>query len=185
MTVQKVSYHTFNILAHIYANSTTISISFSPGYVQECSWSSFSPPWRKTHISSPLSTLPCTHSHHPRPCCRVPICQKDRLPQQLIPHPTAVETILHHKRSIGIDHISLLPTDEDGYIGLLLIVEHDTKFPYAYAVRDYTAHTVAITLFKHYCTFGSFDSIYSDPGSALLSSVVSELNTWLGRHNIN
>ena len=109
-----------------------------------------------------------------------PICQKDRLPQQLIPHPTAVETILHHTRSIGIDHVSISPTDEDGYIGLLLIVEHDTKFPYAYAVRDYTAHTVAIALFKHYCTFGSFDSIYSDPGSALMSSVVSDLNKWLG-----
>ena len=58
-----------------------------------------------------------------------PICLKDRLPQQLIPHPTAVEAILHHKRSIGIDHVSLSPIHEDG---------------------------------------------------ALLSYVVSELNTWLG-----
>ena len=45
-----------------------------------------------------------------------PICQKNRLQQQLIPHPTAVETILHHKRSICINHVSISPTDEDGYI---------------------------------------------------------------------
>ena len=59
-------------------------------------------------------------------------------------------------------------------------MEYDTKFPYAYAVRDYTANTVAVVLFKHYCTFGTFVSIYSDPGSSLMSSVVKDLNTWLG-----
>ena len=79
-----------------------------------------------------------------------------------------------------MDHVSISPTDEDGHIGLLLLVEHDTKFPYAYAVRDYTANTVAVILFKHYCTFGTFDSIYSDPGSPLMSSVVKDLKTWLG-----
>ena len=72
------------------------------------------------------------------------------------------------------------PPDEDGYIGLLLVVEHDTKFPQAYAIKDYTALTVATVLFRHYCTFGSYDSIHSDPGSALLSTVVSHLNAWLG-----
>ena len=109
-----------------------------------------------------------------------PLCQKDRIPLQPVPHATTTETLLHHARSIGIDHVSITPHDEDGHIGLLLVVEHDTKFPYAYAVRDYTAHTVAVVLFKHYCTFGTFDSIYSDPGSALMSTVVSDLNTWLG-----
>ena len=109
-----------------------------------------------------------------------PLCQKDRIPLQPVPHATTVETLLQHTRSIGMDHVSISPTDEDGHIGLLLVVEHDTKFPYAYAVRDYTANTVAVVLFKHYCTFGTFDSIYSDPGSSLMSNVVNDLNTWLG-----
>ena len=82
-----------------------------------------------------------------------PICQKDRIPLQTIPYPSSPQTLPHHSRSIGIDHVSVTPADEDGCIGLLLIVEHDTKFPYSYAVRDYTAITLATTLFKHYCTF--------------------------------
>ena len=49
-----------------------------------------------------------------------------------------------------------------------------------YAVRDYTAHTVPVVLFDHNCTFGTFDSIYSDPGSSLMSIVINDLNTCLG-----
>ena len=97
-----------------------------------------------------------------------------------IPHPTSVQTLLHHTRSISIDHVTIPPHDEDGYVGLLLVVEHDTKYPVAYPVRDYFATTVATVLFKRFCTFGSFDFIYSDPGSSLMSNVVSDLNTWLG-----
>ena len=123
-----------------------------------------------------------------------PICQKDRLPFATIPSAAITETILHHKRTIGMDHVSVTPPDEDGYIGLLLIVEHDTKYPTAYPVRDYTATTVATILFKHYCTYGAYDALYSDPGSAFTATVVQELNKWLnipqkisliGRHESN
>lgn len=109
-----------------------------------------------------------------------PQCQKNRYPSQPLPHASVTKTLMQHKRSIGIDHVTVTPPDEDGYIGLLLVVEHDTKFPQAYPVRDYTALTVATVLFRHYCTFGTYDSIYSDPGSALTSNVVSQLNTWIG-----
>ena len=90
------------------------------------------------------------------------------------------ETIFHHPRSIGIDHVTVTPHDEDGYIGLLLVVELDTKFPQAYPIRDYTARAVAVTLFKHHCTFGSYDSLYSDPGSAFTAEILHHLNQWIG-----
>jgi hypothetical protein len=109
-----------------------------------------------------------------------PACQKNRLPFQPLPHSEIRETLLHHTRFIGIDHVSVTPPDEDGYIGLLLIVELDTKFPQAYPVRDYTALTVATILFRHYCTFGTYNGILSDPGTALMAEVVHLLNTWLG-----
>jgi hypothetical protein len=109
-----------------------------------------------------------------------PICQKDRLPLKTIPYNEIRETVFHHPRSIGIDHVSVTPPDEDGYIGLLLVVELDTKFPQAYPVRDYSAYTAATVLFKHYCTFGSYDSIYSDPGSAFTAGILDHLNRWLG-----
>ena len=109
-----------------------------------------------------------------------PTCQKDRVPLQLIPHNNVRETLMHHKRTIGMDHVTVTPPDEDGYIGLLLIVELDTKFPQAYPVRDYSATTVATILFKHFCTFGSYDAIISDPGSAFTSTIIKQLNEWLG-----
>ena len=40
--------------------------------------------------------------------------------------------------------------------------------------------TVATILFKHYCTFGCFRAVISDPGSALTADVVANLNKWLG-----
>jgi hypothetical protein len=52
-----------------------------------------------------------------------PICQKDRLPMQHIDHNEVRETLFHHPRSIGMDHVTVTPPDEDGYIGLLLIVD--------------------------------------------------------------
>jgi hypothetical protein len=109
-----------------------------------------------------------------------PICQKDRIPLTTIPHNHVLQTLMHHKRTIGMDHVTVTPADEDGFVGLLLLVELDTKFPQAYPVRDYTAETVAIVLFKHFCTFGSYDSIFSDPGSSFTSDVVRHLNHWLG-----
>jgi hypothetical protein len=109
-----------------------------------------------------------------------PTCQKDRIPLQLIPHNDVRETLMHHKRAIGMDHVTITPPDEDGYIGLLLLVELDTKYPHAYPVKDYTAPTVATVLFKHYCTFGSYDALFSDPGTAFTSTVLTHLNTWLG-----
>ena len=109
-----------------------------------------------------------------------PVCQKDRLPLTIIPHSTTIETLMQHHRTIGIDHVTVTPSDEDGYVGLLLIVELDTKYPQAYPIKDYTAQTVATVLFKHYCTFGIFNAVLSDPGSALLADSVKQLNTWLG-----
>jgi hypothetical protein len=112
-----------------------------------------------------------------------PQCQKDRCPSHPIPHSSVTQTLMQHRRSIGIDHVTVTPPDEDGYTGLLLVVEHDTKFPQAYPIKDYTALTVATVLFRHYCTFGTYDSIYSDPGSALLATVVDHLNAWLGTNH--
>ena len=56
-------------------------------------------------------------------------------------------------------HVSFTPPHEDDYIRLLLVVEHDTNFPLAYAIRDHTAFTVSITLFKLYSVFDIFNAI--------------------------
>ena len=78
-----------------------------------------------------------------------PICQKDRLPMHTIPNNEIHETIFHRPRSIGINHVTVTPHDEDGYVGLLHAVELDTKFPQAYPIREYTATTVRLNTSCH------------------------------------
>ena len=58
-----------------------------------------------------------------------PLCQKDCLPLTIIPHSTTIETLMSHHRTIGVTHVTVTPSDEDGYVGLLLNVELDTKYP--------------------------------------------------------
>jgi hypothetical protein len=65
-----------------------------------------------------------------------------------------------------------------------MIVEFFPRFPQAYPAKTYDAETAATALFKHYCTFGMFEEIVSDPGSALLSEAVCMLNKWLGVHQL-
>ena len=107
-----------------------------------------------------------------------PLCQKDRISHTTIPYPTCIQTLLHHTHSIGIDHATITPHDEDGHVVLLLVVEHDTKYPVAYPVHGYFATTVATVLFEHFCTFSSFDFIYSDPSWLGIPHRVSLISTY-------
>ena len=67
-----------------------------------------------------------------------------------------------------------------------LLYKLDTKFPQAYPIRDYTAYTAATLLFKHYCTFRTYDSLYTDPGSALTATVLEHLDYYIGTpHHIS
>ena len=116
-----------------------------------------------------------------------PGCQKMRdtgikgLPEQILTlkPPT-------YRRTIGIDHVSVTPADKNGNICAIMIVEHWSHFPQAYPAKSYDEETVARTLFKHFCTFGAFDEVASDPGSAFMSKVMAQLCAWLPmRHKVS
>ena len=91
-----------------------------------------------------------------------------------------------YRRAVGFDHVTVTPPDDQGRTCVVLVVEHFSHFPQAYPAKDYSAEEVARILFKHFCTFGAFDEIVSDPGSAFTSAVMSQLKGWLGiRHKIS
>ena len=99
-----------------------------------------------------------------------------------------------YRRTVGVDHVTVTPVDKHGNGCVILVVEHFSHFPVAYPAADYTAETAAIALFKHYCYHGTFDQLASDPGSAFMSEVIRQLNSWLsiahkvslvGRHQSN
>lgn len=90
------------------------------------------------------------------------------------------------RSAVGVDHVTVTPPDEAGNTCLILIVEHFSHFPQAYAAKDYSSETVARALFKHFCTFGCYDTLCSDPGSAFMAEVIQQLNKWLGiRHKVS
>ena len=116
-----------------------------------------------------------------------PLCQKLRdtgikgLPAQYLTLKPST-----YRRAVGIDHVSITPEDKHGNKCVILVVEHFSHFPQAYPVKDYTADTVAKVLFKHFCTFGMFDQLASDPGSSFTSDVIKQLNSWLGvQHKVS
>ena len=134
---------------------------------------------------------------YPRACIKIeavrqyvrecPMCQKMRdtgisglKPQTLTLKP------LTYRKAVGIDHVTVTPVDRNGNKCVILIVEHFSHFPQAYAAKGYDESSVVAALLKHFATFGMFDEIVSDPGSAFMSEVVKQFNMWVGiRHKVS
>lgn len=116
-----------------------------------------------------------------------PMCQKLRQTGVTgLPAMTLSLKPQSYRSAVGVDHVTITPADESGNTCIILVVEHFSHFPQAYPATDYSAETVARALFRHFCTFGCFDTLCSDPGSAFMSEVVQHLNRWLGvRHKVS
>jgi hypothetical protein len=116
-----------------------------------------------------------------------PICQKTRATGiKGLTEEVRVLKPASYRKAIGIDHVAVTPEDKNGNKVAILIVEHWSHFPQAYPAKDYSAETVATVLFKHFCTFGVFDYLISDPGSSFMSEVVCDLNKHLGvQHRVS
>ena len=110
-----------------------------------------------------------------------PTCQKTRqtgihgLPEQTLSLKPP-----HYRRTVGVDHVTVTPVDKHGNGCVILVVEHFSHFAVAYPAPGYTADAVAKALFRHYCTYGTFEQLASDPGSAFTGQVMAQLNAWLG-----
>ena len=120
-------------------------------------------------------------------CKECPGCQKMRdtgikgLPERILTLKTNT-----YRRTVGVDHVSVTPADQNGNVCAIMIVEHWSHFPQAYPAKSYDEETVARTLFRHFCTFGAFDEVASDPGSAFMSKVMAQLCAWLPmRHKVS
>jgi hypothetical protein len=83
-------------------------------------------------------------------------------------------------RTVGIDHLTVTPKDENGNKVVIMIVDLFDKFVDPPPHKDFTAETAAIALFKHICNYGMIDAVASDPGSAFTKEVVKQVLKWLG-----
>jgi hypothetical protein len=116
-----------------------------------------------------------------------PICQKDRLGM----HDALLPIVRHlkpeHKRSmVGVDTLTITPSDQFGNTYLTVIVNHFTKHSAGYPSSNKGAEATATALFQYFCTFGIYESIISDPGSEFMAEAVQHLHKWLGiRHVVS
>jgi hypothetical protein len=92
----------------------------------------------------------------------------------------------HWRSRIGVDQVTITPKDKNGNCVCVVIVDHFSKHTGIYPFAEYTAETVATALFQYFCAYGVFDEIISDPGSAIMADVVTQLNSWLGiKHKVS
>ena len=138
--------------------------------------------WRRAKLKYPQANISIRAvSEFVRNC---PMCQKTRdTGIKGLPATTLTLKQGSYRKTVGVDHLTVTPPDKDGNKCVLVVVEHLSHFAVAYAVKSYDAVTVAKTLFKHICTYGVFDQLASDPGSAFMADVVQQLNQWIGWHH--
>ena len=85
----------------------------------------------------------------------------------------------HPRKRLGYDTLSVA-TEESGYNYLDVFVDLFNHHVQLYPRKVHTAETLADNLFHYYMTFGVYDQIITDPGSDILSQVVTQLNQWMG-----
>jgi len=83
---------------------------------------------------------------------------------------------------VSADHLTVTPKDSNGNTCVIVIVIQFCGFMRSYAAKDYTAETLARSLFLFYSTYGRFDEFMSDPGSAMQAEAIEILHSYLGMH---
>ena len=116
-----------------------------------------------------------------------PECQMER--QNTNQHLSGVyRSIKQHdvNSALGVDFLTITPTDEKGHIGMFVVVNMFSKLVFLYPVVVKNAVTCATAIFKNICTYGFVRNLYSDPGSENTAQVMEELCKLLGmQHRIS
>ncbi len=113
------------------------------------------------------------------------ICQKDRLgmTDALQPVYRTLQTG-QKRRMVGVDTLTVTPTDKYGNSYIIVVVVHATKLVYLHPAPDKSAEETALALFRFFSQYGVYEYLISDPGSDLMSEVVKHLVQWLGMRHI-
>jgi len=113
------------------------------------------------------------------------ICQKDRLgmTDAIQPVYRTLQTG-QKRRMVGVDTLTVTPTDKYGNTYIIVIVVHATKLVFLHPAASKSAEDTALALFRFFSQYGVYEYLISDPGSDLMSEVVAHLVKWLGMKHI-
>ena len=109
-----------------------------------------------------------------------PICQK--LDQRATIVNTSPFTLASREpmRSLSVDSIGPLPTDEFGNVHILVIIDDFTRFVELYAIKDVSALQAARVLLNHLGRYGVPDKLRSDRGSQFVNETIQALLKLIG-----
>lgn len=113
------------------------------------------------------------------------ICQKDRLGMT-----DAIQPVYRtlqsgqKRRMVGVDTLTVTPTDKFGNTYIIVIVVHATKLVFLHPAPNKSSEETALALFRFFAQYGVYEYLISDPGSDLMSEVVAHLVKWLGMRHI-
>jgi len=81
---------------------------------------------------------------------------------------------------IQVDLVLGLMETPDGYIGILVIIESLTKFPYAKPIKSKTAKEIARLLLEFFSIFGTAKEILSDQGREFVNDIIAQMKNNMG-----
>ena len=84
----------------------------------------------------------------------------------------------------GIDLVFGFPETQEGYIGILVITEYLTKYPYVVPIKSKSATEIARHLFNYICLFGPPKELLSDQGKEFLNQIVEAILKLSGTENL-
>ena len=99
-------------------------------------------------------------------------------------HPAKTLAIKGVFDRIGIDLVFGLPQTKEGYIGLFVVSEYLTKFPYVEPIKGKTAVEIAEKLWNFVCLFGPSKVVLSDQGTEFNNAVVDNLIRRVGAEHV-
>ena len=97
----------------------------------------------------------------------------DKVP--IVNHPALALPIRSVFDRIGIDLVLGLPSTEDGFIGILVIIEFMTRFGWSYPIKSKNMVEIAWILFLFISMFGPPKEFLSDRGKEFLNELIRNL----------
>jgi len=111
---------------------------------------------------------------------RCPVCQKlDQRSVKIGTQPFTTST-REPMKSISVDTIGPLPSDDFGNIHILVLIDNFTRFVELYAIPDVTAKYAARVLINHLGRYGAPEYLRSDRGTQFVNETIAELLKLVG-----
>ena len=99
-------------------------------------------------------------------------------------HPALATKIDRIFRRVSIDLVFGFDMSVDGYIGICVIIEFLSKFPFAKAIKTKEMQEIVAVLIEYISLFGPFDELLSDQGKEFCNILLAQLKNAIGFKHI-